>query len=144
MAYATQDDILAIMDEAELIRITDDADSGTVDTATVNAALGRASAKIDGYVGARHHVPLSPVPEIITGLCADLAAYDLYSRSQAGTPDDRRERNKDAIRFLEQVAAGKISLGADDPDGTPGESEAPEMCSSNPSRVFSRGSLGEF
>lgn len=144
MSYAALSDILAIMSEAELIRVTDDEGAGSVDEDLVAAACGRASAKIDGYVGRRHDVPLSPVPDIITAYCADLAVYDLYSRSQGGTPEDRRERHKDAIRFLERVAAGTISLGASDPDGTPAGSEAPEMSSDNPARVFSRDNMGGF
>ena len=89
-------------------------------------------------------MPLSPVPDIVRAYCADLAVYELYSRSQGGMPEDRRERYRDAIRFLERVAAGTISLGAQDPDGSPAGSEAPEMAHSNPGRTFRRRTLEGF
>jgi len=62
MAYCVLGDILDNLDEAELIRYTDDEDEGVVNTDVVDDAIAGAGALIDSYLAARHTVPVSPVP----------------------------------------------------------------------------------
>ena len=137
MAYCTLEDILDQIDEQDLIQLTDDGNAGIVDQGAVDKALADADGEIDGYVGSRHTVPLNPVPPIINKNSVDIAIYNLYSRRQ-GPPDHRETRYKNAIKFLELVASGKVSLGALDPDPVPAN-EAPQI--ENPGRIFSRKSL---
>lgn len=143
MGYCTQDDVLDQLSEAQLIQCTDDNDTGSVDAAKVAQAIADADGEIDGYVGARYAVPLSPVPAIILKLAVDIAIYNLFSRRDE-VPENRAERYKNAIRFLEQVAKGGISLGADDPEGSPPATEAPRMSSQNPARIFTRRKMSGF
>lgn len=141
MAYCTQDDIVQQLDEDTLIQLTDDEGAGSVDTAVVNRAIADAGATIDAYCQGRYSVPLDPVPDMIRQLSVDIAIYNLYSRRADAVPDNRLERYKNAIRFLEKVASGQILLGAATP--------APETTGSSvdidqADRIFTRDKMGGF
>ena len=143
MAYSTIDDIKNQLDEVRLIQLTDDENTGAVVEERVTRAIADADEEIDGYVGARHAVPLATVPSIIRKLSVDIAINNLYARREKSS-EIRETRYKNAIRFLKQVALGKISLGADDPEGSPPTSDAPELSSDNPARIFDRASMKDF
>jgi len=143
MAYCTYSDITDQLDEATLVQLTDDENLGQVNQDRVNAAIADADGEINGYLGARHHVPLDPVPPIIKTCSVDIAVYNLYSRRSVA-PEDRFERYRARIRYLEKVAEGKISLGADDPEGSPPDTDAPRMSSANPARIFDRDKMKDY
>ncbi|MEM5789419.1 MAG: DUF1320 domain-containing protein [Syntrophobacteraceae bacterium] len=143
MAYCTLDDVKAQIEEIKLVQLTDDENTGAVVAARVTRAIADADAEIDGYVGSRHVVPLSPVPESIRRLSVELAIYNLYARRDK-VPEHRAERYKSSVKLLEQIALGKISLGPHDPDGNPPASDAPELSSDNPVRAFTRASMSGF
>jgi phage gp36-like protein len=132
------------MEEAILIQLTDDADGGTADADVVTRSIADADGEIDGYVGSRHTVPLDPVPAIIRKCSVDIAIYNLYSRRNWDAPAVRKERYQAAIKFLELVARGTVSLGADDPDGAGGTRTAAELTTDANERVFTRDKLGSF
>lgn len=141
MAYCDLNDILGQMDEADVIRHTDDADTGSVNMDPVNKAIAGADALINGHISARYNVPLSPVPEIITSLAVDIAIYKISSR-RGGAPEDVRKKFEDAIKFLDKVSAGKAFI--------PGAASAPTATSndavqitSDP-RLFTRSTMRGF
>ncbi len=75
---------------------------------------------MDGYLGARYTLPLTkPHPLLVTWARA-ITRYKLNGDrvSREGTDPVVRDY-KDAIRFLEQVASGRFSLGIDDPAQAP-------------------------
>lgn len=144
MSYSTIDDVRQQISEDDLIALTDDAGAGVVDETRVTRAIADADEEIDGYVGSRHTVPLSPVPPIVRKHSVDIAIYNLYRRRMHEIPESRKGTYENAIKFLDKIAQGKISLGADDPEGSPGTSDAPSMSSDNPERVFDRDSLKGF
>jgi len=115
MSYCTQDDLLEQISEAELIELTDDAGSGEVDADVVTRAIADADATIDAHCQGRYSVPLSPVPAMIRAVSVDMTIYNLLSRKNEEVPKSRDDRNRNAIRFLERVADGKIQLGASTP-----------------------------
>lgn len=112
MAYSTQTDILHQLDERTLIQLTDDEGLGEIDTTVLARAIADADATIDAYLQGRYEVPLSSVPAKIRQISVDLALYHLFSRKDDTAPETRRGRYQDALRFLEQVASGRIRLGA--------------------------------
>lgn len=144
MAYCTQDDILNRIDETDLVRLTDDDNAGSVDADIVTRAIEDADEEINAYVGARHTVPLSPVPSLIRKLSTEIAIHNLYRRRPAGPPEHIEKGYTAAVRLLELIAKGQASLGAQDPEGSPPTSDAPQMASTNPDRVFSRNKLRGF
>lgn len=141
MGYCTQDNILERIEEAVLIQLTDDVGAGAIDDDKVDAAIADADATIDAYCQGRYTIPLSPVPAKIVQVGVDIAVYNLYSRSDLGMPDIRSERNKEAVRFLEKVAEGKISLGADTP--SPANTENDVDIDYN-DRIFTRDKMSGF
>lgn len=140
MAYSTQDDLLAMIPQAELAALT--AESGEVpDSQVVAEAISRADAEIDAACGLRYAVPFSPAPERVKTLSADLAIYHLYSRRSVA-PEVWRQKYQDALAFLKQVAAGQATLAGSGGEPPAAAREAAEMDSNQ--RIFSRDTLGEW
>ena len=102
-------------------------------------ALADAAAEIDAYIGARHDVPLDPVPAIVQLACVDIGMYRAASDA-ARLTDEARRRYDDASRLLRDVARGVISLGARDPD-PPASATSPAVLLDAPPRVMTRKSL---
>ena len=138
MAYCEQADLLDRIHEDELIQLTDDDDAGAVDADVVAEAIADADAEIDGYCGKRYTVPFTTVPALVKKYSRDIAIYNLYQR-RLGAPEQRRRDYDNAIAFLKNVAKGLASLGEDDPDGTPTQTDRPQITSNT--RVFSRGNM---
>lgn len=139
--YCEITDITTTIGEASLIELTDDANTGEVDEAVVTAEIVNADAEINGYCGKKYSVPFATVPALIKKYSVDITIYNLYSRRR-GAPEDRRNRYKDAIAFLQGISAGKNTLGESDPDGTPASTDAPTISSSV--RIFSRTKMEGF
>jgi len=136
MAYCILDDIKEQIPEDELIQLTDDTGTGTVDTPVIDRAVADADAEINGYCAERYAVPFNPVPAIIRKFSVDISIYNLFSRRQ-GADEDRRNRYKDAIRFLQNIAKGIVSLGVDAPSETMQDTVSVSTTKSD--RIFSTG-----
>ena len=113
--YTSAAAMQAIFNEHDLIQLTNSG-GNSVDTTVLNAVVDRAHDFIDTYLSQATVLPLaqsvidgSPLP----GFAADVAFYYLYTRGQGAT-DSARERYRDAVRWLELYAAGRVSLGAGD------------------------------
>jgi phage gp36-like protein len=142
MAYATLADIEKLLPRDELIKLTDDESLGQVDSARVDEALTLAQAEVDSYCSTRYLVPVSPVPMILLKLTADMALYTLYSRVADRVPEIRAERYRHAVRQLQGIAKGTISLGAQTEGNDP--IAGAESNKSTDTNVFSRSKLGGF
>ena len=140
MAYATLADLKKLIPETAIIQLTDDENAGTVNQARVDEAIFQADAEIDSYCGARYTVPFVTVPGIVRKMSVDIAIYNLYSRKVEEIPETRAERYKNAIRQLEAIATGKITIGEP-------EAEVPETGGvgiTSADRIFTRETLGNF
>lgn len=143
MSYATLDDLLKLASETRLIDLTDRAvpPAGTVDVGVVDQALADTAALIDGYLDVRYALPLAPVPAALRRHAAVIAYYLLHVEH---VPDKIATDYKDALRWLEQVAAGRIGLsssGAGEAGGAGSPATEPTVRLEAPPRVFSRTSL---
>jgi phage gp36-like protein len=118
MAYCILADIKKAIPEVVIIQLTDDDNIGEIVSANVNKAIAAADATIDAYCQRYYTIPLNPVPPKIVEISADIAIYNLYSRSDLPLPEIRKDRNDAAIKFLEKVAKGDIDLGAASPAPT--------------------------
>ena len=108
MSYCTPQDMIDRFGENELIDLTDRDDTGAINADVLGRAIDDASAKIDSYLGSRYQLPIDPLPPILVRYACDIARFNLYDES---VPDVVETRHKDATRFLELVAAGKVLLG---------------------------------
>jgi phage gp36-like protein len=143
MAYSTLADIKKAVPEEVLVQLTDDEGFGAVDQGRVDEAIASADAEVDAYCGGRYSVPFSTVPEIVKKISVDIAVYNLYSRRLEEAPDVRKERYRSAIRQLEGVAKGNISLGVD-PAPSASEDGRAETNKSTNDQVFTRDKLKGF
>lgn len=107
-------------------------------------AVTEATARIDGFLGQRGYaLPLDPVPPIVAGWCRDITRYLLHGERPTDDRSDPVLRGyRDAMRLLEQLAAGKFSLGAQDPMAAGQIEAAVEIASRD--RIFTRDSLGRL
>ncbi|MEW6648154.1 MAG: DUF1320 domain-containing protein [Pseudomonadota bacterium] len=116
MPYATLQDLIDRDPEGQngLLVLADRDGDGVVDQVVVDRALADASAEIDGYLAAGgYSLPLSPVPSVLRSLCCDIAIWRLAKGPMLAT-EERRQRYQDAVRLLDRISAGAVSLGPSD------------------------------
>ncbi|PZQ20467.1 MAG: DUF1320 domain-containing protein [Sphingopyxis macrogoltabida] len=111
MTYATQAMLEKRFGVGLLVELTDRAEvpTGQIDTALVDQELANTDAVINGRVGVRYRLPLSPVPEEVTDLALAIAIYKLHRYS----PNDKIVKDYElALRTLRDIADGTVKLDA--------------------------------
>ncbi len=141
MSYASQANMITRFTEQEVIALSDRANLGVLDAAVIAGALVDADAEIDPYLAPRHVLPLAIVPKILSNFACDIARYRLCGTGGVTETDEVRNRYKDAIKFLENVAAGKIGLGLDAANNVAAPANTVQF-SAPGERVFDRGARG--
>ena len=112
MAYATTEDLIKAITREKVTLYSDDGSTGGVNEPNVARAISDADAVIDGYLRSRYTVPLeAPVPAIIATISVDLAALNLAQRRYPDKLSEAMsERRANAMRILERIASGTITL----------------------------------
>ena len=131
MAYCTPDDIRKILPEDILVQLTDDDNQGVVDEEKLVEALSDGECEVNGYASSRYTTPFDPVPQIIRKLTLDVGIYNLFSRRE-NVPENRKERYGNAVKMLNQLAAGKLTIG---------EVEKPAVQTGNTIKMTSKAKL---
>ncbi|OWS76299.1 hypothetical protein CBW22_07510 [Pantoea sp. VS1] len=139
MTYASRDDMVKAFGVDECTALSDRAFTGVIDDEVLTGGLVRASARIDTYLASRYPVPWTDTPGVLVGICCDIARYELTGAGTQNT-DEIRDRFRDAIRFLESVAAGRVTLGRLS-DGSVAESSNRARFTSG-GRLFGRDETG--
>ena len=143
MSYSVLDYIKKLIPEDTLIQLTDDDGIGTVNQGRVDEAIAQADSEIDSYCGGRYSVPFATVPGIVKKISVDIAIYNLYSRRVEVIPETRADRYKNAIRQLEGISKGVISIGVDPaPSAATQSSNTVEIATSE--KIFSRDKMAGF
>lgn len=111
MAYATQADLVPVrMTTKDLTELTDDGNTGSINTEIVTAVLEEASGRVESYCRNRYVTPLQPSDDV-KALTLDIAVYLLFSRRRETTIGETvQQRFDQAIGFLKDIAAAKASL----------------------------------
>lgn len=107
----------------------------------VEEAMEDADAEIDGYLAKRYDVPMSPAPRVLNKFSKDIAAYNLMSRIGIDEQDRDKtylNRYNAAIKFLEGVAKGTISIGTGDSGETQTQAAQKGFRIEHSDRLFSR------
>lgn len=110
MTYATKQDCIDRFGEAELIQLTDRANTGSIDDSVLNDALQDADDEINARLASRYTLPLASTPRVLTRIAADIARYYLFDDQAT---EQVRKRFEDAQKFLAGVASGAVSIGLD-------------------------------
>lgn len=155
MSYCTLDDLKKAMSEASIIQCTDDEALGPTaldpddpEQAAImdriNGAISDADELIDGYLRGRYILPLTSTPKLLTRCALDLVSFYLYGRRlDLEMPDSMQMRYKNALKLLESIRDGKISIGIEAADGNvePGEYKTNKTSSD---KLFSKKVLDAF
>jgi len=138
--YCTAADLVAmrLMDETELLQLTDTAGLGVIDEAAVAGAAETAAIEIDPYLAPVATVPLTVVPPAVCRLACILTRFYLYHHS----PTEHVQKQYDAaIKTLGLMAAGTIGFGAA-PAATPQPPAEPQFQFDAGARAWGRDSGG--
>ena len=141
MPYITQADIAAHLPNADLVQLTDDERAGVVNSARVDEAIGYADELIDGYLRGRYTLPLSSVPGLIKNLSKDIAVHRLYSRRKADIPEKIGAQFKNALKLLEQIQKGVVSIGVESASQGAGNYKGNKAVTD---RVFAKDTLDNY
>lgn len=143
MAYATPDDLLQRYPERDLVQLTDEsAQEFKRDVAETH--LEDASDEIDGYLEGRVVLPLAKVPRQLVRLCCEIAVYRMQPLRREGDVKDARQRYKDIVEQLEQVAARLSGLGLSAEGEPVATSDEPCGVLGYEDRVFSEETLKDY
>lgn len=140
MPYASALDMTTRFGEVEMIQVTDHSpDADAVDTAVMERALLDADAEINARLQARYTLPLATVPRLLLNVACDIARYRLF--------DDRateqvRRRYDDALKLLDKIGRGELSLGLDAAAQATPSPAGPSFTGGD--RVFSRAHLSDY
>lgn len=114
--YCTRDDLVTRFGDAEVLQLSDRARTGMIDDAVVAQSIADAAAEIDGYLASRYELPLAAVPTVLVLYACDIARYRLF---EDGAYEQVVERYNTALRYLREVAAGRVQLLPVGPDDQP-------------------------
>lgn len=99
----------------------------------INNKLLDAEGMVNGYLSGRYEVPLVTVPRLVVSATCDIVRYALYDDIAT---EQITKRYNDAIKLLEQISKGVVSLGIDDTGSKPVASAGAQMTSVG--KVFGR------
>lgn len=126
-------------------------EAADVALAAVEDACARASAEVDAYLAVRYALPLDVAlfPVLVTWARAMARYHAHLSRERTSEELGRVERDyRDARQALERVAAGRLSLGVNDPLAPgatdPDDPETGPLRVQSEARLFSRTTLGDL
>lgn len=137
--YCSKQNLIDSFGKEELVLLTDRSGMGLINDDVVNQAIKDASSLMDGYLGSRYDLPLAHVPQSLIPLACNMTRYQLYDKSAS---EQVTERNKAALKFLESVAKGDLSLGVSLEGEVATSNDFAEMQSS--SSVFNRKNSSDF
>ncbi len=79
--YITLDILKKYIDESELINLTDDNNSFSINEEIINEIIVSAESEINSYLNDLYPMPLvQPIPKLIEQICIDITIYNLYKR----------------------------------------------------------------
>lgn len=111
--YATPDDLITRFTAREISSLLEGGQAASSDARLI-AACRDAAAIADSYLAQALVLPLSDIPAALIAATADIARYRLHKdQVKEGGEDGKttlRLRYEDAIKWLEAVAKGEISI----------------------------------
>lgn len=144
MAYCSLTDLTRKIPELEIIRLTDDSNSGEVDLSVVSEAIDAATNEINAWLGSRLKLPIeSPVPAILVDLAAKLAIYELFNRAPTEVPEKWIAARKDSIGLLRAFSNGDVTLGVEPPLDSPEEYSGGAKVYAPP-KIFGSDTMDQF
>lgn len=147
MSYTSNIDLLTLMPERTLLQLSaDDPLAGVPDWAVVGEARAYADAQIDARLRQRYALPLASVPRELKDWALALARRWLYERRPDGPdlPAGVREAAQEALKALDAVRDGKMSLAVASSGGETPVSEGVRLQVVAPDRLFTADKLASY
>lgn len=114
MPYCDLSDITSTITADDVLQLTDDEGTGSINTSRVDEAIAKSDGLILAFTGGN---VLNPVPEIIRQISVELSIYHLYKRRFASNmPESIDKGYARSMDLLKQIQSGKISIGAPEAD----------------------------
>ena len=124
MSYFTRPDIEAEIPATDLVALLDDNRDGSEDTGLYTSLASRAEARVNAILARRYTVPFATVPVAVAEAAIMSLCAGLYRRR--GEKDETNAfagREKEALDFLRECAAGEADLDATLSSGAVGQIE---------------------
>lgn len=139
--YCASVQLAARYGQIELIQLTNPTDPAATDInfQRVDDATADIDALIDAKLAARYALPLASVPLVLRNIACDLVRARLY---EDNITDRVAERERAAMKLLDQISSGAVSLGLDAAAHSTPVSGGPDFVSSG--RVFTGRSLADY
>lgn len=133
MRYATPTDLDERYGASLITRLSDKDNTGERVDTVIERALEDANVVIDGFLDGRYPLPLATVPRVLVRLATSLARYHL----EEGCATDRiNDDYKGALKMLEKIGKGELSLGLSTEGERPEPGASAEIVSGG--HVFAR------
>jgi phage gp36-like protein len=116
MRYAAVQDMIDRFGAQEMARLSTPADQDLdgIVTERVERAIEGVCATMDSYIRQRYATPLEVAPLEITRCCMDLVRYDLATGDGKTTAEEVKDRAKQAMEWLRDIARGTVKLDLDE------------------------------
>ena len=118
MPYVTQAQLQDRFGAGDLKQWTDDDASGAVDASVVGSIIADVGAMIDAAASQHYTAPLSlgnaTTAAVVRDMAGSLAGYRLATRRHAdNVPENLRLLYDDALKWLQRLEQGKVSLAGE-------------------------------
>jgi phage gp36-like protein len=97
--------------------------------ALIESKLLDAESIVNGFLASRYAIPLATVPRLVVTILCDVARYQLYDDMATETIKNKYD---DALKMLQAIAGGKVSLGVDPAGNKPESSDVATVSSETP------------
>lgn len=116
MAYISIDELKALVPDSVMRELSDDVAGGEINFDLVQTVINEACEEVDGYLRNRYTLPFANTPTLVKQCAKQIARYALYERRPEGfeLPPAVVDGRKVAIKNLENIRDGKVSLGVPD------------------------------
>lgn len=113
MHYCTREDIGKAIPELTLVQLSnDDSAAEQPNESVIEDAVRQAEELVDAHLRGRYVLPLETVPTVLRDAVVTLARQWLYGRRPEGAfPEAVKDSGKAAIKLLESIRDGKVTLG---------------------------------
>jgi len=111
MPYATVDALGWRFGEQEILQLSDRNRDGFADPDVLAEAIYDADGIVNGIIGVRYAVPVSPTPNVLSWAACQLARYELHDDK---APERVKAGRDNALQILRDIAEGLMALVGQD------------------------------
>lgn len=138
MSYITEQDLVDLLGEQELIKLTGERGATEIDHVKVGRAISFAVGTFESYARTRYTLPV-PATELVKSKCLDLAVYKLRRDRATGADTIKKlqdELYNPTISFLKALSKGEAALDVPAAEETQTNPASPDRVLSGSTRTI--------